>query len=532
MKSGKENIPGTSCSGGFGIPSAALLIAEMATGQISHNRDPLLIHQLRLLVEKDIRPLDIRFVEAIRFIAGNLAAGQRLLLCFTPRTSLQDKVLVEFFQALLRVLPVQVKMLIGQGNEDVLAGQVDFCPSNRLILAAEEEKDRKDIQERYRACLESGLITGRLLHILANLIHPVGLDLLTKITGENEEALDRVLRSKEMKDLVETVFDNTFRLKYPQALTVESHGGVQWDKPDSLAGLALDNYRAQLTLERADYMDVLRHSLCLHRVEDPEILYQHIQGTCMAKLRIGGGDICELEISRALSFLGEEQSLLKAGLLLRLGEVREARQRNREAMEALDPAIDILKSSGNREDLQFALELKGRAAFAIRDTDTSKTAFDESLHTARQMGRDDLAAGILSQIGYLHFSMKQLAEAEEFYRESLQLYGKLAETDGEEGRKGTASQWSNLGHTGYAKGDFEAAEAHHRKALEIFESLGEVQSSANQWGYLGHTFFAAHSYEKAIQAYNALPGWKKSWENPEKGCSALCQRRPQHVRPT
>ena len=155
--------------------------------------DPLLIHQLRLLVEKDIRPLDIRFVEAIRFIAGNLAAGQRLLLCFTPRTSLQDKVLVEFFQALLRVLPVQVKMLIGQGNEDVLAGQVDFCPSNRLILAAEEEKDRKDIQERYRACLESGLITGRLLHILANLIHPVGLDLLTKITGENEEALDRVL---------------------------------------------------------------------------------------------------------------------------------------------------------------------------------------------------------------------------------------------------------------------------------------------------------------------------------------------------
>ena len=236
----------------------------------------------------------------------------------------------------------------------------------------------------------------------------------------------------------------------------------------------------------------------------------------MPKLHMGGGDICELEISRALSFLGEGQSLLKAGLLLRLGEVREARQRNREAMEALDPAIDILKSSGNREDLQFALELKGRAAFAIRDTDTSKTAFDESLHTARQMGRDDLAAGILSQIGYLHFSMKQLAEAEEFYRESLQLYGKLAETDGEEGRKGTASQWSNLGHTGYAKGDFEAAEAHHRKALEIFESLGEVQSSANQWGYLGHTFFAAHSYEKAIQAYERAAGLEEELGKPEK----------------
>ena len=230
----------------------------MATGQISHNRIPLLIHQLRLLVEKDIRPLDIRFVEAIRFIAGNLAAGQRLLLCFTPRTSLQDKVLVEFFQALLRVLPVQVKMLIGQGNEDVLAGQVDFCPSNRLILAAEEEKDRKDIQERYRACLESGLIAGRLLHILANLIHPVGLDLLTKITGDSEEALDRVLSATEMEDLVETVFQQHVPAQIPRRrlllkVTAAYNGTTRtvWsDSPWTITG-------RRLIRERADYMDVL-----------------------------------------------------------------------------------------------------------------------------------------------------------------------------------------------------------------------------------------------------------------------------------
>jgi hypothetical protein len=71
--------------------------------------DPQLIHQLRLLVEKDIRPLDIRFVEAIRFIAGSLAVGQRILLCFTPRTSLEDKVLVEFFQALFAYCPCTPK---------------------------------------------------------------------------------------------------------------------------------------------------------------------------------------------------------------------------------------------------------------------------------------------------------------------------------------------------------------------------------------------------------------------------------------
>ena len=111
-----------------------------------------------------------------------------------------------------------------------------------------------------------------------------------------------------MKDLVESVSDNTFRLKYPRALTAESLSGAQWDSPDSLDRQALDHYRGRLTREGAHYMDVLCHSLCLHRVEDPEILYRHVQDTCMPKLHMGGGDICELEISRALSFLGEEQS--------------------------------------------------------------------------------------------------------------------------------------------------------------------------------------------------------------------------------
>lgn len=477
---------------------------------------PQLIHQLRLLIEKDIRPLEIRFMEAIRFIAGSLAAGQRILLCFIPKTSLQDKVLVDFFQAVLRVIPLHVQMLIGQGKDDVLAEKTDFCPSNRLILTTEDGRAGTEIPERYRACLESGLIAGRLLHILAHQVHPVGLDLLAGITGETERALGEILRSPEMADLVESVADDAFRLRYPQALPAQSARGGQWDSPNSLNRQALDYYGGRLTRVAPHYMDVLCHSLCLHRLEDPELMYRHVQDTCMPKLETGGGDICELEISRVLGLLGEEQPQMKAGLLLKLGEVREARQRNREAIEALDPAIEILTSLGGLEDLQFALEIKGRAAFAIRDTDTTKAAFEQSLGTARQMGRDDLAADILSQIGYLHFSLRQLTEAETSYRESLELYWKFAEDQKEKGTKGAATQWSNLGHTSYAKGDFKTAEAHHRKALEMFESLGEPQAAANQWGYLGHTFFAAHSYEKAIQAYERAAETEEKLGKPEK----------------
>jgi tetratricopeptide (TPR) repeat protein len=476
--------------------------------------DSQLAHKLRLLIEKDIRALEIRFLEAIRFIAGETAVGQKILLSFAPRTSLQDKSLLEFFQVLLRALPLNVKMLIGQHNDDILARQTDFCPSNRLTVTAVEGLD--GIAEKYRACLESGSTAGRLLHVLATLVHPVGMELLARMTGQNEETLHHVLHSSELQDLVEPASDNAFRLKYPQALTAESFNAAKYDNPDSLYVQALDYYEGRLSREGADYIDVLNHSLSLHHVEDVQVLARHIRSVGMEKLRMGGGDICELEISRALSLLGDEQTQLKAGLLLRLGEVREARQQNREAMEALGPAIEILKNSENLVDLQFALELMGRAAFGLRDMDASKAAFDESLLAAKQLGKDALTAGLLSQIGYLHFSMKQLDDAETFYRESLELYGKIAETDQAQGQKGTAAQLSNLGHTGYARGDFEAAESFHRKALEIYKALGEIQSSANQWGYLGHTFFAKNSYEKAVQAYEHAAELEEGLGKPEK----------------
>ncbi len=476
--------------------------------------DPQLINKLRLLTEKDIRPLEIRFMEAIRFIAGTLTTGERLVLCFVPRAGMQDRLLVEFFQAMLRVLPPQVKLLIGQGSEDVLARQADFCPSNRLILTASDRKD-PEIEEKYREHLESGSVAGRLLDILSILVHPAGLDLLAKLTGEGEDSLDKVLRSPKMPDLVESYTQKTFRLKYPQAFAAATQKAAPSDTA-MLNRQSLDFYRDRLTGSGANYLDVLSHSICLHRVEDPEIIYGQVLDTYAAKLKMGGGDICELEIGRGLSLLGEEKSELQAELLLRLGEIREERQRNEEAIDVLDSAIEKLKKLGKSEDLQLALELKGRAAFAIRDIAKSKAALEESLSTARQMGREDLCAGLLSQIGYLHYSTKQLAEAEEFYRESLDLYTKIAEGKGKEGQKGIASQWSNLGHTSYARGDFQAAETNHRKALEIFESIGDAQSAANQWGYIGHTFFAAHSYEKAVKAYERAAELEEERGEPEK----------------
>ena len=96
------------------------------------DRDGSLPYQLRLLIEQDIRPLEIRFLEAIRFISRVLQPKEQLILCMTPRTGLQDRIFADFLQAILRVLPVHVKMLVCQEEGDVLVGRPDFSPSNRL----------------------------------------------------------------------------------------------------------------------------------------------------------------------------------------------------------------------------------------------------------------------------------------------------------------------------------------------------------------------------------------------------------------
>ena len=69
------------------------------------------------------------FWKHVRFVSQTLKPEQRLILGMVPRTDLKDKALVDFFKELLRLIPPRVKLLIFQGEQDVLAQQTDFSPS-------------------------------------------------------------------------------------------------------------------------------------------------------------------------------------------------------------------------------------------------------------------------------------------------------------------------------------------------------------------------------------------------------------------
>jgi tetratricopeptide (TPR) repeat protein len=500
-------------------------LLEMALGESSFNaqwwsdittKDPNLTKKLNLLLTKDIRPLEIKFLEGVRFIADKLERGQKMLLSFLPRTDLDDRVLVDFFRSVLNVLPVNIKMIIWQTERDVVAQQADFSPSNRIVLKDVIGEKREKISKKYErySCADGG-IEGRIIRGMAHFIYPLDLEFLSHLFDEEKSLVQKTLESDELADLIEVDAAHRFRLAYPRTVQCEDtgvEGSEDYDKR------AIEYCEKRFLDGSATYSDLLCHSYIISHVKDPDFVAEHILKTCRSKLDMGGADICEQEFEHVLTLIGgNSQQLNKARVLLRLGELRESKMRNKEAIEALDKSLEIFREAENQqENLQRALELKGQAAFSMREIDTARTSLEESLNIARDMGTDDICADLLSQLGYLHYSTTNLGEAERTYGEALDLYGKIGKTKEEEGRKGEAAQLANLGHTHYAKGEFLKADEYHRRALEIYESFGDWNAQTKQWGYLGHTYFAKRDFDKAIEAYKKSADIEEKYGDPRK----------------
>ncbi|MBN2568104.1 MAG: tetratricopeptide repeat protein [Deltaproteobacteria bacterium] len=495
--------------------------------------DPNLKKKLELLLEKDIRPLEIRFLEGVRFIADKLKQRQKLLLSILPGTDLNDRVFVDFFRSIINVLPVSVKMIIWQAEKDVVAQQEDFSPSNRIILEDGIDEKRITIGKKYETYYRTDEgIEGRIIRAMSHFVYPVDLEFLSDVLDEDKKLLQKAVQSDELSDLIEVDSGNCFRLTYPRTVQSEDTSQYSFDDHDKRA---IEYIERRFLSESGTYSDLLYHSYIMSHISDPDFVAEHIMKTCRTKMDMGGADVCELEFEYSLSLMGENNEHQKAALLLKLGELRESKMRNAEAIEVIDKSIEIFRKTGNKQDLQRALELKGQAAFSMREIDTARVSLEESLNIARDMGKDVLSADILSQLGYLFYSMKKLDEAERAYSGSLDIYRNIGKTNEEEGRKGEAAQLANLGHTNYAKGEFIKADEFHRKALEIYESLGDQDAQTKQWGYLGHTYFAKGDFDKAVEAYEKSADIEEKYGDPQKaiqryasiGHALYAQRKPE-----
>jgi hypothetical protein len=89
------------------------------------------------------------------------------------------------------------------------------------------------------------------------------------------------------------------------------------------------------------------------------------------------------------------------------------------------------------------------------------------------------AAVWLNELGFLHYALGDLDEAERLHRKALEIEEKLGRLEG------MATQYGNLGVIYQTRGDLDEAERLHRKALEINEKLGRLEGMASQYGNLG-----------------------------------------------
>jgi tetratricopeptide (TPR) repeat protein len=500
------------------------------------NDQPQLQQQLHLLSTKDLRPLDVRFVEAVRFIAQKLTPEQRLILSVVPLTDIKDETFIDFAKAVLRMLPTNVKLMIGQCHNDILVRQDDFCPSNRLEVNGADASEVDKIRQAYIQTWQGGGVGERLLALLAHLVHPVNLIELADFLKTSKKKLEQVLGSPPFETMISRVGRDGLRIAYPRICRAagDDRSTIPQENFDTLDKQVIAYYQERLTQDK-DYIAALYHSLGLLRLSDSETVAEQTLANYRTKMALGGAEVCEFELNHALQLNGK-QDTTRAKLFLALAEVQEEQHRNQEALEALEPAIEILQQTDLPADLQYAFELKGRAAFALREMDQAKTALEESLKLSRELDRAALIADILSQLGYLHYSTQQFDQAEALYQEALEAYDGLCQTDPDQGLRGKASQWSNLGHTCFARGDFTKAEQWHRKALASYESiavqayeraaeldeeLGEPQVAAQRYANMGHSMYAQRKPELALRAFEKALTRYRDLGSPEGEAAQL-----------
>lgn len=476
---------------------------------------PGLQRQLELLKTKDPRPLEVRFLEAIRFIAEKIDSGQTLLLNIVPMTVANDPAFVDFFKSILQLLPKKTKMIIGQCEGDVLAEQRDFCPSNRIRLNDVESGDTRKLLECYYCCYHDTGIRGRLMRTLVHLAHPIGIHEISALTGFTEDEIRAATVDEALASMLASDGPARLRLAYPR-LCFPQEETIRQALSEDMADVdqkASTYFQEQLD-RLPDSSVALGHSLAICRLSDATIMADQALLTYRRKLESGAGEMSEVELQRALARIDTDRDEVRGRLFLALGDVREHLGRNRDALEALEKAIERLEKSGRRADLLLAFELKGRAAFGLRDIDIAQKAFDDALRLAHELEDPALIADILSQNGFLHFSIRQLDAAETMYQEALEYYRRLFALHADTGRRGMAVQLTNLGHVAYARSDFEQAETCHRQALATYTELADKDRMAGQWGYLGHTYFAAREYDQAIHAYEQAAAYDHEAGHP------------------
>jgi tetratricopeptide (TPR) repeat protein len=170
---------------------------------------------------------------------------------------------------------------------------------------------------------------------------------------------------------------------------------------------------------------------------------------------------------------GVADSLTGLGVIARQrGDLKTARSRHQEALDAWRRASDAAGTAGALLDLGLIRQLEG-------DYVGAESEFKEGLGLFRRLGDDLGESHALHYLGLLAMATASLPEAIKWFGESLRLWHAMGN------RQMIATDFANLGEAHHLSGALDEAERLYGDALTLFEALGDPRGKGFVLGQVG-----------------------------------------------
>jgi adenylate cyclase len=197
--------------------------------------------------------------------------------------------------------------------------------------------------------------------------------------------------------------------------------------------------------------------------------------------RVSAFDDAIRAYERALVLINEttNHSDLRAGLLVKLGNVRECQGTYNLARNCFEEALGLAKRSGDRVAATGALNGLGWVAVKKGEYGEAQRFCEEALQQAESYGDQSAAALAMRRLGVIARRQGDCEQAVVRYRASLALYQEMGDREGEIGCL------NNLANTETSLGDFAAAAQHNTEVLAVAREIGSRYMAAIALGNLG-----------------------------------------------
>lgn len=136
------------------------------------------------------------------------------------------------------------------------------------------------------------------------------------------------------------------------------------------------------------------------------------------------------------------------------------------AQAALDEALAIRRSLGDRAGESRTLDLLGAVALQQRRYQRARGFYEESLAIGRSLGDGERIASALGSLGLLSLYEGDQSAAMSYYEECLSHRRRMKDT------AGIASALVNMGHVAYRKGEHARARGLFQESLRLYNELG------------------------------------------------------------